>query len=207
MSNIELSRRERKKLESRARILKAARALFQEKDYDNTSIGEIAEKADVSKSTFFNYFPTKESLLDGIAADEIEEIKYLIEADLVGVESPVQKIRIALKHFAVDSTSFLRLTRRVIWFTVFKDEDYPMPIKEIESILLVLIKEAQKKGEILEELNPEDVAKSLLGTYFAAFFKWIKNGKVSISTSEIQFELFLNMIFKGIAGPNYKNEN
>jgi AcrR family transcriptional regulator len=94
MDNLDLSRRERKKIESRARILKAARRLFQQKDYDNTSIEEIAETADVSKSTFFNYFPTKESLLDGIAADEIAEIRFLIKADLVGITSPVEKIRI-----------------------------------------------------------------------------------------------------------------
>ncbi|MDD3840789.1 MAG: TetR/AcrR family transcriptional regulator [Clostridia bacterium] len=204
MSNTELSRRERKKIESRARILKAARALFQHKGYDNTSIEEIAEKADVSKSTFFNYFATKESLLEGIAADEVEEIEHLIEADLVGVKSPVEKIRIALKHFAMDSTSFLRLTRKVIWATVFKDEGYPLPIKEIENILLGLIREAQKQGEILEELDPGDVAKALLGMYFAAFFKWIKEERISIPTSEVEFESFLNMIFAGIAGPNYK---
>lgn len=204
MENAELSRRERKKIESRARILKAARALFQGKGYDNTSIEEIAEMADVSKSTFFNYFPTKESLLDGIAADEVEEIEHLIEADLVGVESPVEKIRIALKHFAMDSISFLQVTRKVMWATIFKDEGYPLPIKEMEDLLVDLIEEAQEQGEISRDLDPGDVAKALLGMYFAAFFKWIKDDKISIPASEAEFESFLNMVFKGIAGPNYK---
>jgi len=36
---------------------------------------EIAEKAEVAKSTFFNYFSSKESLLDSIVADEVEEIQ------------------------------------------------------------------------------------------------------------------------------------
>ena len=37
-----------------------------------TSVEEIAEKAEVAKSTFFNYFSSKESLLDSIVADEVE---------------------------------------------------------------------------------------------------------------------------------------
>lgn len=204
MENSNYSRRERKKIESKARILKAARALFQKQGYDNTSIEQISERADVSKSTFFNYFPTKESLLDGIAVDETDEIRELIEKDLVGVKSPSKKIRIALKHFAIDSTSFLRVTRKVIWATVFKDEEYPLPVMEIEKTLLVLIKEAQVLGEIQEDLNPEDVAKGFIGMYLAAFFKWIKDDEnADISETEHEFDLFLDMFFKGIAGPNY----
>ena len=207
MGHSELTRRERKKMESRARILKAARALFQGQGYDETSIEEISEMADVSKSTFFNYFPTKESLLDGIAADEVEEIEYLIEADLVGVKSPVEKIRIALRHFAMDSISFLQVTRRVMWATIFKDEGYPLPIKEMESLLAGLIEEAQDQCEISPDLDSKDIAKALLGMYFAAFFKWIKEDKISLPASEAGFDLFLNMIFEGIAGKNYKSKS
>ncbi|HHY15447.1 MAG TPA: TetR/AcrR family transcriptional regulator [Firmicutes bacterium] len=203
MANSELSRRERKKIESRARILKAARALFQGKDYDSTSVEEIAERADVSKSTFFNYFPTKESLLDSIAADEVEEIEHLIEADLVGVESPVMKIRIALKHFAMDSISFLKVTRKVMVATIFKDEGYPMPVKQMEGLLVELIEEAQKREEIAPHFDPDDLAKALLGMYFAAFFKWIKHDQLAVPSSEAGFESFLDIIFTGIAGRNY----
>ncbi|WP_213974717.1 TetR/AcrR family transcriptional regulator, partial [Tepidanaerobacter acetatoxydans] len=170
MEITDLSRRERKKLESRARILKAARRLFQEKDYDSTSIEEIAEMADVSKSTFFNYFPTKESLLDGIAADEIAEIQFLIEADLFGVTSPVEKIRIVMKHFATDSSTYLKVTRKVIWATVFRSDGFPMPVMEMEKILVELINEAQEKGEIRKDLKSLEIASAIMGMYFAAFF-------------------------------------
>ncbi len=80
----------------------------------------------------------------------MEEIEHLIEADLVGVESPpVMKIRIALKHFAMDSISFLKVTRKVMVATIFKDEGYPpMPVKQMEGLLVELIEEAQKREEI-----------------------------------------------------------
>jgi AcrR family transcriptional regulator len=55
--------RERKKRATRAAIQRAALALFVEKGYDETTTEEIARAADVSPSTLFNYFPTKEDLV------------------------------------------------------------------------------------------------------------------------------------------------
>ncbi len=205
MEITDLSRRERKKLESRARILKAARRLFQEKDYDSTSIEEIAEMADVSKSTFFNYFPTKESLLDGIAADEIAEIQFLIEADLFGVTSPVEKIRIVMKHFATDSSTYLKVTRKVIWATVFRSDGFPMPVMEMEKILVELINEAQEKGEIRKDLKSLEIASAIMGMYFAAFFHWIREEQDSLETPEFVLDYILDMLFTGIAGANFEN--
>lgn len=51
--------RERKKRDTRRRIFRAAFELFSEKGFDNTTVEEIAERADVGKGTVFNYFPQK----------------------------------------------------------------------------------------------------------------------------------------------------
>ena len=56
-------RRERKKRERRDAIAQHALALFAAEGFDNVTIHEIAEAADVSEPTVFNYFPTKESLV------------------------------------------------------------------------------------------------------------------------------------------------
>ena len=60
------SRRERKKQEVYDRLLEAAWRLFGEQGYDETTVAEIAEAADVAKGTFFNHFPTKESLAEAL---------------------------------------------------------------------------------------------------------------------------------------------
>lgn len=56
-------RRERKKRERRDAIAQHALALFAAEGFDNVTIREVAEAADVSEPTVFNYFPTKESLV------------------------------------------------------------------------------------------------------------------------------------------------
>jgi len=55
--------RERKKLKTKEAIQREAMRLFQEQGYDETTIEQIAAAAEISPSTFFNYFPTKEDVV------------------------------------------------------------------------------------------------------------------------------------------------
>jgi AcrR family transcriptional regulator len=57
------SLRERKKAQTRAAIQTHALRLFREQGYDATTIEQIIESADVSETTFFRYFPTKEDVV------------------------------------------------------------------------------------------------------------------------------------------------
>jgi AcrR family transcriptional regulator len=55
----ELPRRERNKARTRTRIIDAAAQLFAERGITGTSVEDLARVADISRATFFNYFPSK----------------------------------------------------------------------------------------------------------------------------------------------------
>jgi len=85
--------RERKKAKTRAAIQQHALRLFGEQGYQATTIEQIAEAAEVSPSTFFRYFPTKE---DVVLYDALDPV--LLEAFRAQPAelSPIQALRGAM---------------------------------------------------------------------------------------------------------------
>ncbi|MFE8942808.1 TetR/AcrR family transcriptional regulator [Streptomyces sp. NPDC007856] len=109
-----LSLRERKKIKTREAIRAATYSLVREQGYDATTIDQIAERAEVSPSTVFRYFPTKEDIVltdeyDLMMAEElrarpadeplIQSLRYVMHRalDLALSEDPeVTRLRVRL---------------------------------------------------------------------------------------------------------------
>lgn len=86
--------RERKKARTRAAIQRHALRLFRQQGYEATTVTQIADAAEVSESTFFRYFPTKEHL---ILEDDLDDaLMASFEAQPAGL-TPVQAMRAALR--------------------------------------------------------------------------------------------------------------
>ncbi|WP_078661091.1 TetR/AcrR family transcriptional regulator [Streptomyces sp. NRRL B-24484] len=87
--------RERKKRRTRAAISDAAIALFLEHGFNQVSVAQVAEAAEVSKRTLFAYFPTKEDLVLQRLADHEAEAARVVRARPADVD-PLTALR---EHF------------------------------------------------------------------------------------------------------------
>lgn len=85
--------RERKKAKTRQAIRKAAYRLFGEQGYAATSVEHIADAAEVSTSTVFRYFPTKEDI---VLTDEYDPLMHEALLARPPEESPVAALRGAI---------------------------------------------------------------------------------------------------------------
>lgn len=72
-AEIEGGLRERKRAATRAAVTAVARSLTAERGLNGYTVEEVCERAEISRRTFFNYFPTKEDAIIGHADDEIPQ--------------------------------------------------------------------------------------------------------------------------------------
>ena len=89
----------RKREKTRARLLEAAKRVMAGKGVEATTIAEIAAAADVAPGTFYNYFTTREEILDAVATSLVEEFRRVMAAIQRTVGDPAERISVAIRLF------------------------------------------------------------------------------------------------------------
>jgi AcrR family transcriptional regulator len=132
----EPGRRERKKQATRQHIAMTAVGLFLERGFDDVSVAEIAEAADVSKVTVFNYFPSKTDMVFELAetADPAGAVR-----DRAPGETPLG----AIQRYYRDA-----LERRAEWTCLHDGVDRFARVLWASPALLSAAARAQRQAEI-----------------------------------------------------------
>jgi AcrR family transcriptional regulator len=162
------SRRERKKQETRQRLLECSWRLFQERGCDDTTVEDITEAADVAKGTFFNYFATKEALLDEIALWRIDLLgSHVLAADDVP-QSAVARIVRLVRAMAAEFSPERELPQHLLIARI------SAPIRHesahrLGSIMHDLVQQGQASGEIRDDVDAGLIARLLLTSAFHHF--------------------------------------
>ncbi len=84
---------------SEEKILTTALELFATKGYKNTSISEIAKKADISKGLMYNYFDSKQALLRAIITKAVNDGHDLVKHAMEDYSAPI----LELEHLVLDT--------------------------------------------------------------------------------------------------------
>jgi AcrR family transcriptional regulator len=87
--------RERKQQKAREQIVEAAFALFAERGFSEVTVTDIAERAEVGRTTFFRYFGDKQEV---VFADEQNLLDRLTERQRALADEAPQDLRAALEQ-------------------------------------------------------------------------------------------------------------
>jgi len=105
------NRQERRKQQTRQKLLDAARRLISSRGYEATDVLDITEAADVSKSTFYLYFKDKEDLTRALIMAGFDDLHARIDAvlsDGVGPPQVGETLRAAF-HYAAENRDVFRI--------------------------------------------------------------------------------------------------
>jgi AcrR family transcriptional regulator len=137
-------------------ILSTAEDLFQRFGFKRITIEEICAKANVSKMTFYKYFPNKNELIKHLMNSWLMQVEKTIN-DFDGMEVPfTEKIKILLR-LKEESTD--KFSKEFLAEYMNPDSDLQNFFNDFyaraTAFFIDFIKKAQQKGEVRGDIKPE----------------------------------------------------
>ncbi len=161
-----------KKSEKRARIINSATALFAEKGFNDTSMLEIAKKAEVAEGTVYEYFRNKESLLISIPSEKLTRLY----DNMIGSspERSIRKVISQIFEFYYDekeySTILVLMLRTNKKFHISESSGI---IDNLFKMIEASILKGQDEGLLQPDLDLDICRHLLFGTLDHIMIPWI----------------------------------
>jgi AcrR family transcriptional regulator len=169
--------REEKKQRMRRELAETALELFRERGYDETRVRDICERVGISDATFFNYFGSKELLLDELALAQVELFREAVAYQLSrpadgGVPERIMETMLAAAAvIAADRTFHTVLWTRSNLFHssgVLRQRTH-----EMYRVVRALFEQGQERGEIRRDADPMQLAELLIAIYQFTTANWL----------------------------------
>lgn len=157
---------------TRAKILRAAEAVFAEKGYEHGSIAEVAKEAQVALGTFYIYFPDKKSAFTELVDELGRKLRESLREATAELEDRLEIERVGLRTF-LDFTTEHRGLYRIVRQAEFVDEPtYRRYYLSLADGYAQALSRAMDKGQI-RDLDPETVAFCLMGLADFLGMRWV----------------------------------
>ncbi len=170
-----MSLRERKKLKTRLLIQEVALQLFREHGYDATTVDQIAEAAEVSPSTVYRYFASKEAIVfwdqwDPRIAHQLRERP--------AEEQPVEAMRAVLDSLfpeaMAEEADLIRA--RLHWILAEPSLRSHFAVEAERTIALFADVFAERAGRPADDLHVQVVVRAMFAALQTALDVWAREG-------------------------------
>jgi TetR/AcrR family transcriptional regulator, cholesterol catabolism regulator len=175
---IEVSRRERKKEETKERIVEAAFALFRKHGVEATTVEQICEKADIAKGTFFNYFPRKEAVFGYLSEQWVAEAEEKI-SDIIGNGAPAwERVRDVFVQFASFYEEDRELSKHMaLEWARCRHDPADLVCRRWDEVGMRVVRELQATGELRPDVPPQRIHHVLADIYHGTIMMWLESAE------------------------------
>lgn len=204
--------RDRKKQDTRHRIIRAAAELFATEGLDGTTIEEVAAAADVSVGTVYNYFGTKTALL--LAGMEEDADEMVTQGATVLARPGANPAKAVQRLFGIYLDEFTswdrRLLREVIGATFQRgaDTDLTRELVHLDEKLIAqlvtLLSGFADQGRLHPGVAPQDAAMLLYSALMAQLFIYLSIDGFDAAALHEQTARQVDIAFRGLAAPEQK---
>ncbi|WP_430459849.1 TetR/AcrR family transcriptional regulator [Thalassolituus sp. LLYu03] len=100
-----LTRGHKKKARTRQQLLDAALKIYAHKGAGELALNELAQEAGVSNGTVYNYFRTKEDVLEAVSLAQAEALSHEVALISTGVADGAERVAIGIRAFVLRAAS------------------------------------------------------------------------------------------------------
>jgi AcrR family transcriptional regulator len=169
--------RERKKQKTRWAIQEHALRLIAEQGYEATTVDQIAAAAEISPSTFFRYFPTKEDL---IIEDEYDALMLDRLSKLDSAVPPMEAVRRVITGALAamsqhDLEKIIERSKLILAVPALRSRSLENFTKTVDLLAGVM---AQRTGLAPDSVEIRTFSGAVIGALTSVIFTWLESGGV-----------------------------
>jgi AcrR family transcriptional regulator len=169
------TRRERRRLEVRERILEAALSLCETQGYEATTVTEIARRADIAYGTFFNHFPSKLELLRAISdralLDLFENVEEVRKRPGSFADHLIALLESSAERAEAKGPRMRELTGAMMALAF--PETAGSDDRRIRLAFRSILEDGRAAGEIAEGTDLDTLTEVVVGTWYSMFLSWV----------------------------------
>jgi AcrR family transcriptional regulator len=168
------TRSDRRKQETRARILEAAVDLFGEAGFEATKVADVCDRADVARQTFFNHFPTKDDLLRALYREGVGFVSATLDAACERGATTRERVALFYRGLVEAAVDMGPSSREVVGWILHVN---PEPGRRAEAqrfagVFRELVERGLALGDVTRRHAPEVLAELVQGALASLFADW-----------------------------------
>lgn len=202
-----MSRRELKKQETRSLLLKVGRAMFNQNEFDQVTVDDLAAEAGISRKTFFNYYQGKGQLLKAVVVDWMEQnnvwaLEEAIGEDIESVLIPPNIDQVV--NWVLDNRRLFKMVLRQTDFFEVRVGDFYKQLQGVSSESyrprLKRVIDAQAAGVIRKDISAELICHIYDALRLDAVRFWLQKPDDEASAKDFHeyYDAAKIVLFKGL---------